>query len=84
MNGSNYINRAIYGTNFMSNWAQALDTYAGVLVFFFMIAYNTRLAKNEYKQGRADHLGISMRFLYDLLLFVKETIGKMFKSSTKK
>lgn len=42
------MNKSIYGANFMSNWVQAFDTYAGVLIFFFMIAYNTKLAKREY------------------------------------
>lgn len=84
MNISSLINKSIYGVNFMSNWMQTFDTYVGVIVFFFLISYNTRLSKEEYAQGKADHLGISMRFLYDFLTFIRATIFKLFKPSGKK
>ena len=45
MTASNYLVSSIYGAHFLSNWIQALDTYGGILIFFFLIAYNTRLCK---------------------------------------
>jgi hypothetical protein len=45
MSAANYIISSIYGESFISNWVQAIDTYAGVILFFFMIVHNTRLAK---------------------------------------
>lgn len=72
MGASHSLISSIYGENFLSHWTQAIDTYGGVLLFFFMIAYNTRLCRQEYETGHADHLAISMKFLYDSLVFLKK------------
>jgi hypothetical protein len=74
MGASNYLISSIYGEHFISTWVQAIDTYGGVILFFFMIAYNTRLCKQEYDAGRADHLAISMRFLYDFMVYLKKIL----------
>jgi len=80
MAASNYFISCIYGEHFLSNWVQAIDTYGGIVVFFLMIAYNTRLCRLEYEAGRADHLGISMRFLSDCLVFVKRALRAALQS----
>ncbi len=59
---------------------KAIDLYGGVLVFFFMIAYNTRLAKDEYAAGQSDHLKISIKFLFDMFQFIKDRILTMLTS----
>lgn len=83
MHLANHTISTIYGANFLSNWVQTIDTYVGIVVFLFSVAYNARLSREEYEQGRADHLAISIRFFKDFFAFIKRVIISMFKSSTK-
>ena len=75
----NTFNSLIYGEHFISNFIQAIDLYGGTLVFSFFIVYNTIKAKEAYAAGNSDHLEISIKFYYDMVMYMRKIINFIFR-----
>jgi FtsH-binding integral membrane protein len=66
------------GPNALSTLLFQIDNYVGILLFAGLIGYDTHVAINQYENGNADHLGMSIQMLlnfWNILLRIMQIMS---------